>query len=414
MAGEARERKHIVVVGGGAAALESVIALRTLLGAQPAITIVAPNAEFVYQPLTVLEPFQDVDMPRLPLHTFAKEFHAVYSRDSLAAVTPDRSVELVSGASLPFDKLLIAIGAPRVPVYPEAITFRGTADVEAIRTIVEAVDAGRVRRLAFVVPRGVAWALPLYELALMIAARRDDLELALVTPEDRPLGVFGARPSADVEQRVKDVGIRLVLRATVSVPDFHTVVVHPGGETIDCDRVIALPVTQGPRVWGVPSDADGYIPIDPYGRVAGARDVYAAGDVTNFPLKQGGIACQQADAAAAHIAWSLGSEVEPEPFRPVLRGQLLTGDLPQYMRHDLTRRHESQEVSATHPLWWPATKMAGKHLSAYIAAAGGNTVTEIAPGVRRRGFLAPSADGNFEIPLRGYEYEARWGSRKAH
>jgi sulfide:quinone oxidoreductase len=291
-------------------------------------------------------------------------------------------------------------------VYPAALTFRGAADVEALRSIVDDVDARRVNRLALVVPAGVAWALPLYELALMLRARRDDLELTIVTPEDRPLGVFGARPAAEVEERLVSAGIRLVTRATAEVPGPHTVVVRPGGEVVTCDRVIALPVTQGPRIWGLPGDADGFLPIDPFGRVAGAHDVYAAGDVTNFPLKQGGIACQQADAAAAHIAWALGSDQEPEPFRPVLRGQLLTGDTPLFMRHDIAWHREEHQSTAGHPLWWPATKIAGKHLSAYLADAKQPQV--IAPGVRRRGFLAATTDGEFEIPLRGYEYQARW------
>jgi sulfide:quinone oxidoreductase len=53
--------------------------------------------------------------------------------------------------------------------------------------------------------------------------------------------------------------------------------------------------------------------------------------LTQFPLKQGGIATQQADVAAASIAAHAGADIEPHPFRPVLRGLLLTGMTPRYL-----------------------------------------------------------------------------------
>jgi sulfide:quinone oxidoreductase len=66
--------------------------------------------------------------------------------------------------------------------------------------------------------------------------------------------------------------------------------------------VLTLPHLDGPAIAGLPSDGAGFLVTDVHGRVTGAPDVYAAGDVTAFAVKQGGIACQQADAAAADIA----------------------------------------------------------------------------------------------------------------
>jgi sulfide:quinone oxidoreductase len=74
------------------------------------------------------------------------------------------------------------------------------------------------------------------------------------------------------------------------------------GRLIAADAVIALARLQGPRIAGLPADADGFIPVDPHGRVTGARDVFAAGDATAGPIKLGGLAAQQADAAAETIA----------------------------------------------------------------------------------------------------------------
>ena len=89
--------------------------------------------------------------------------------------------------------------------------------------------------------------------------------------------------------------------------------------------MVALPAMDGPAMDGLPKDEGGFIPIDEHARVRGVEDVYAAGDGTNFPIKQGGLGTQQADAAAAHIAHRLGAAIDVEPFHPVLRGKLLTG-----------------------------------------------------------------------------------------
>ena len=155
MGSEPGGRSHIVVAGGGVAALEAVIALRALLGERPAITLVAPTDEFVHQPLTVREPFDAAPAPRLSLPEFAREFGAVTVHDSLQSVGRENVIALTSGTTLPFDKLLVATGAPRIAAYEAATTFRGTADVAPLSSVVADVDAGRIRHIALVVPSGV-------------------------------------------------------------------------------------------------------------------------------------------------------------------------------------------------------------------------------------------------------------------
>ena len=97
----------------------------------------------------------------------------------------------------------------------------------------------------------------------------------------------------------------------------------------------------------------------------GVAGVYAAGDGINFPIKQGGLATQQADAVAETIAAAVGADVEPEPFRPVLRGLLLTGGDDRFMRHTVAGGGGEGEVSG-HTLWWPPTKIAGRYISGYL------------------------------------------------
>ncbi len=111
---------------------------------------------------------------------------------------------------------------------------------------------------------------------------------------------------------------------------------------------------------GLPADDAGFIEIDEYARAVGLEDVYAAGDSTTFPVKQGGIATQLADTAVDTIAAGLGAGVTPTPFAPVLRGMLLTGVSPTYMRAAIGAQPSDPGQLAATPLWWPATKIAGR------------------------------------------------------
>jgi sulfide:quinone oxidoreductase len=129
--------------------------------------------------------------------------------------------------------------------------------------------------------------------------------------------------------------------------------------------VISLPRLLGPSIEGLPHDEGGFIPVDLHGRVDGIEDVYAAGDATTWPIKQGGLAAQQADAAADAIAARVGAVGDPRPFHPVLRGLLLTGRTPRYLRADVSG-DSGREVSE-HALWWPPSKIAGHYLAPYLA-----------------------------------------------
>jgi CBS domain-containing protein len=141
-------------------------------------------------------------------------------------------------------------------------------------------------------------------------------------------------------------------------------------EAIPADRVVALPRLEGQPIAGIPQTIDGFIPVDVHGRVAHTNDVFAAGDVTSFPVKQGGMAAQQALVAAEAIAALAGADIEPQPFRPVLRGLLLTGTQPRYLRRDISHDDESSWASET-PLWWPPAKIVGRYLAPFLATLAG-------------------------------------------
>jgi sulfide:quinone oxidoreductase len=363
---------RVVIAGGGVAALEGAIALRDLAGDRVAITMLAPQAELVYQPLSVGSPFALGSAKRYPLADMAERLDVDLRHEALESVeTGGRSVR-TDGGEHPYDALLVAVGAKREPAYEHALTFRGQEDTEPAHGLVQDLEGGYVRRFAFVVPPGGAWPLPLYELALMTARRARetgvDADITLVTPEESPLGIFGQQASDAVSGLLGELGVAVEARSSAAVERTGEVLLRPGDRRLEVDRIVALPRIVGRAIDGLPSDDHGFIPIDDHARVRGVGDVYAAGDGADFPVKQGGIACQQADAAASSIASAAGASVEPEPFRPVLRGQLITGGAPQFMRHSLEGGHGDDSEVSTETLWWPPSKISGRYLAPFLGA----------------------------------------------
>jgi sulfide:quinone oxidoreductase len=362
---------QVVIVGGGVAGLEALIALRALVGDRVAVTLVSQDDWFVDRPLTVAEPFGLGSAARYPLPEIAAEFDAGFVHASVAAVAAaEHRVSCAGGPDLAFDALILAPGARTRPPFADAIAFGLPGSGRAVKDMLSRLLSGEVRSAAFVAPTMTGWLLPLYELALMTArelARNkvEGAQLRLVTPEDRPLTLFGDQGSESIGRLLAAAGIEFIgaTRTTVRGDDL---ALGTTGESVAVDCAVTLPLMRGPGLAGVPAtQPDDFIPVDEYGRVEGLVDVYAAGDAVDFPVKQGGLAAQQADTVAAHVAAHHGARVAAAPFRPVLRGMLFTGGEPRFMRSGVTGA-DPDVRSAWYPLWWPPTKIAGRHLAPYL------------------------------------------------
>lgn len=361
-------RRHVVVAGAGVAGLETALALRALAPEHAAVELVSPEEEFLYRPLAVTEPFHVGEVRRFPLAQLVEATGAHLRRAALDTVDPDeKRVTLADGSTLEYDVLVLALGARPLPAVPGALTFSGSAEDSAhLAGLLERVTGGELRRLVFAVPDGSAWPLPLYELALLtgeyLAEHLAHAELTVVTPEEQPLGLFGAQASEAIAQLldVRGIGLRTAT-APVSFGDGRLRLAN--GDELAADAVVALPKLEGARIVGLPQDEHGFVPTDDYGRVAGLTDVYAAGDLTQSAIKQGGVAAQEADAVAEAIAADAGAPVQPSPFSPVLRGLLLTGFVPRFLRHG----EDGPSLVDTQPLWWPPGKIVGRYLSPFLA-----------------------------------------------
>ena len=196
----------------------------------------------------------------------------------------------------------------------------------------------------------------------------DDVEVTVYTPEDAPLGLFGTRATAALRDDLEEAGVRAEtgVYVTEDTQQPGRLVLLPGERTLDVDRVVALPRAVGPALPGLPADSRGFVPTDLHGKVPDVDAVWAAGDAVAFPVKQGGLAAQQADAAAEAIAAVSGAAIAPRPFHPVLRGMMLTGRGKAWMRHAPAEAGEG--TAERRALWWPPTKIAGRYLSPYLAA----------------------------------------------
>ncbi|HWV83996.1 MAG TPA: FAD-dependent oxidoreductase [Capillimicrobium sp.] len=362
----------VVIAGGGVAAVEAALALRDLAGDRVAVTLVSPRPDFVLTPLAVAEPFAAGHAERRPLRSLAEEAGFAVIAAGVTRVRPEEQVvELSDGSERRYDALLLAPGARPVAAYGHVHTFMAEDEPSALSGLVADLEEGWSKSVAFVVPPGVTWPLPAYELALLTAAEvrsmgLDGVTITLVTPEERPLGLFGDEASAAVAGLLESAGIEFVGGVEARGGERGVIRLMPGDRPLEAERVVALPVLEGRRLAGIPRDEQGFIPIDEYGRVQGLRNVYAAGDATTFPIKQGGIATQQADAVAEQIAASAGAPITPRPFRPVLRGQLLTGAVEQYMRAG-AEVDRGRDRASIEPLWWPPTKIAGRYLGPWLA-----------------------------------------------
>jgi sulfide:quinone oxidoreductase len=363
----------VIIVGGGVAALETALALADLAPDRTDVTVIAPNTAFVYRPMVVREPFAYSSAQRYPLAQIVNDAGAKLREGELGWIDPAaQAIHTKDDETIEYDALVLALGATITRRYPHALTIDDRNLDETLHGLIQDIEGNYIHKLAFVAPGRMAWPLPLYELALMTAGRAHDmqikLETTIVTPEDSPLAIFGAAASAAVVDLLAAANVQTIGSAYAEVPSYGEVLINPGERRLEVDRVIALPELYGPVVRGIPLGENGFIRVDPHCAVPDVEGIYAAGDATDFPIKQGGIGSQQADIAAQSIAALAGAKVTPERFDPVIHGMLLTHEEPRYLTAQITGGHGfSSEISES-PAWSPPRKIAAKYLAPYLEA----------------------------------------------
>lgn len=358
----------IVIVGGGVAGLEALLALHALGAERFSLELIAPDPDFTFRPMAVAEPFALGGAHRVPLTTVAQETGAELIQGTVVAVDDAAGrLELGDGATRSYDALLLAPGGHAVSGVEGATTWWPGGDPEVYGGLLRDIEEGYSKQLAMVVPPGAVWPLPVYELALMTAGEaramgHDDVVVTIVTPERAPLSLFGEEASTAVAEELAAAGVMLrtgVVGRVVS----GGVALEPGGEQLSAQRVFAVPRILGPGFAGLPADDEGFIVADDSALVEGCERTWAAGDGVVSPVKFGGLATHQARRAVAAIAQLAGVTGAADPGEPVLHGRLLIGA-------GRTRRLSGRGDAEGAPLWWPAGKVSGEFLPRWLTEHG--------------------------------------------
>ena len=357
---------RLVVIGSGVAAIEAVLALDALARQYVEVTLLSPTGALSLAARLPERALWAEDAPRHDVCRLGRLPQVSVVRDAARSVdVAGHVVTGTSGRRYSYDFLLVATGAAMRPSIPGALVL-GVDRPARVRSLVAEAQRGLLDSIALVVAPGAAWTLPVYELALHIgpavggAARVD-----ILTPEPAPLAVFGALASTAVAARLDAAHVTFEPGSYCHAEGGH-LVVRPGPRTVPADAVVELPTPAPIPIEGLPKHPGGFLEVRDFGQVVGAPDLYAAGDAVAFPIKHGGLATQQADAAAEHIALRAGADVVPAPFRPILRGELVTPHGVVFLETPIHGGAGAGRVSEE-PLWAPATKVHGRYLSQWLA-----------------------------------------------
>jgi sulfide:quinone oxidoreductase len=363
---------RVVIAGAGIAGLEAALAVHELAGDRVDLTLISQFGN-VHQQGLPADAWSLGPLARIPVSSVARAAGARLVPGRLTSVDAERRfARLHDRSTIAYDALVVAVGARRVMSFDRgAVIYGGRLDAEAVERVLDRARRGAAARFLVVVPPGAGWTLPAHELAARAAeaAPASGPRVTLVTYEAVPAEALGPTAAGAVAGVLADAGVRVLSHCTAEGVARGELCLTDGGR-LAFDSLVALPYLRGPRIEGLPCTPEGYLPADPHGRVA--ERVFAAGDAIDFPVKQGGLAAQQAAAVAESIGHLAGTVASPTPVQPVLRAVLPVRERCLHLEHDLTRGTSSvTESSPEHPVH----RVAGVRLQAVLDRLAGASAT---------------------------------------
>jgi NADPH-dependent 2,4-dienoyl-CoA reductase/sulfur reductase-like enzyme/nitrite reductase/ring-hydroxylating ferredoxin subunit len=282
--------KNIVIVGGGAAGFAAAEMLRrhgygggiVMVSSDAAAPVDRPNLSKDYLAGSAPEEW----VPLRPDDFYAESHIDLRLKTEVVAIdAKQRQVRCADGASLAYDRLLLATGAEpvRLPVpaadLPHVHTLRSLADSRAI------IADAKVAKRALVI--GASF----IGLEAAAALRARDLEVHVVAPETRLMErVLGPQLGDFIRALHEEHGVVFHLAETVTAFDGRRATLK-GGSVLEAD-VVVVGVGVRPRL-ALAEQAgltvDRGVVVDAYLRTS-APDIYAAGDIARWPDPHSGSA----------------------------------------------------------------------------------------------------------------------------
>lgn len=370
----------MVIAGAGVAGLEAMLALNRLAGSRVRVLLLAPERIFVHRPQALGPPFGSARAHRFDISRLAAGAGARFSPEAIRWVDPERHlVGCDGGARFRYDSLLVAVGATPRAAVSGGLTWWGRGAEDRLAGLLDDLCDDREAELVFVVPPGAGWSLPLYEMALQarraLSGSGANPRIRVVTCERAPAEVLGTSASARLQGLLRSRGIALRTGARGSD---ETALREAGAAGSARRRIVALPRLAPRRIDGLPGDEEGFLPLGSEGRVRGVVDVYAAGDAVASPVKQSGLAAEQADRAAEAIAVrAAGGPCLGRCSAPGLRGLLVCREGAGAAGPGLSPAGFGHER-----LWWPPGPLAGRYLSPHLSSISGSALWPRRPPAR--------------------------------
>ena len=203
---------RVLIAGAGVAAVECVLALRELAGARVEIELLAPAAELVHRPSSVLTPFGadagGADRPRGRWRTGWSWPCARLARRRRARAPTTRSSRAAANG-VGYDLLVVATGARSREAVPGAVTFRGPLSAGAVEGVLARAAAEPELRLVFAAPAGATLAAAALRAGAARAPPRlrergvAEPDITVVTASTQPLEVLGRRRPATRSRRAR-------------------------------------------------------------------------------------------------------------------------------------------------------------------------------------------------------------------
>jgi NADH dehydrogenase FAD-containing subunit len=315
------------------AGLEASLLARRLAG-RVDLHMVSNADEFQLRPDLVHVPFgADSRAASLSLDVTLARAGITRERGWVEGIDPEAGhVHLADGRRLPYEHLVIATGAtswPRaVPGLQEhAVNIQESEGMlllrERFRQLRGRAREGVRQRVVFAVARHNRYALPLYEVALMLdtwlrrEGVREQFELCFATDEASFVESAGPRMHEVIEREFAERGIEARAAQRVVEVRAHEAS-FAGGSVERFDLLVTAPPHRAALSFdGLPADGHGFVRVQSATRqVLGHPEIYAPGDGGDFPLKDGFLALLQADAAAHHIAAVVRGARFEHPFEP--------------------------------------------------------------------------------------------------